>query len=88
MKTPKLPRENRRLYSKLREFWILHPGLLVGIACAFFFAIALALFFIVCDLKEWDVGVVLTSPKAILIYAIGLVVGVILLCRNVIFKRW
>ena len=88
MKVPNSPKLSRRLFSKLREVWILHPSIIVGIICGVFFVLALVLFLIVCKYRGWDLAVVLTSPKAILLYVIGAVAVVIVLFRNVLFKRW
>lgn len=76
------------LYSKLREFWILHPTILIIAVCAVFLAIAILILCIVGAYKHWNLLVIFTSPNAILIYVLAGFIAIVYIFQRIIFKRW
>lgn len=76
------------LSSKLRDFWILHPDVLIVIVCAVFIVIAIAILYIVGTYRHWEISVMLTSPRAILVYVIAGFIAVLFVFQRIIFRRW
>lgn len=83
-KTPK----RTSLSSKLREFWILHPNILIITVCAIFLAVAIVILCIVGTCKHWNMRMLLTSPNAILVYVLAGFMAIIYIFQRIIFKRW
>lgn len=84
----KQQKEKKSLSSKLREFWILHPSILIVLVCTVFLAIALVILCVVGVYQHWDLYTTLTSPNAILIYVLIGFIAVIYIFQRIIFKRW
>lgn len=76
------------LSSKLREFWILHPTILIIAVCAIFLTIAILILCIVGLYRGWDVHTFFTSPNAILVYVLVGFIAIIYIFQRIIFKRW
>lgn len=84
----KSPKKKTSLSSKLREFWILHPTILITLVCGIFLAIAVAILCVVGVYQHWDVYTALTSPNAILVYVLAGFIAVVYIFQRIIFKRW
>lgn len=84
----KKPQKKTSLSSKLREFWILHPSILIITVCAMFLAIAIIILCIVGAYKHWDVRTFFTSPNAVLVYVLAGFTAIIYIFQRIIFKRW
>ena len=76
------------LSSKLREFWILHPNIIILAICAVFLTIAIAILCIVGTVQHWNLKSLLTSPNAILIYVLAGFIAVVYIFQRIVFKRW
>lgn len=83
-KSPK----KKSLSSKLKEFWILHPNIIVIAVCAVFLAIAIVILCVVGACREWDLHTLLTSPNALLVYALAVFIVFVYIFQRLIFKRW
>lgn len=88
MEQNKKKRKKTSLSSKLREFWILHPNILIITVCAIFLAIAILILCIVGTCNHWGLRKLLTSPNAILIYVLAGFIAIIYIFQRIIFKRW
>lgn len=88
MQRPKDPNKRTPLSSKIREFWILHPNVLIIIVCAVFFVLAVAILCVVGICQNWDFHGILMSPTAILVYVLVGFAVVVYICQRFIFKRW
>jgi hypothetical protein len=78
----------KSLSSKFREFWILHPNVLVIIVCTIFLVLAIAILCVVGAYRGWDVHTLLVSPNAILVYVLAGLVAIVYIFQRIIFKRW
>lgn len=76
------------LSSKLREFWILHPSILIIAVLSAFLAIAITILCIVGTYQHWNLRAFFTSSSAILIYVIVGFVAIVYVFQRIIFKRW
>ena len=81
-------RKKTSLSSKLREFWILHPTILIIAVCAVFLVIAITILCVVGIYQHWDVHTFFTSPTAILVYVLAGFIAIIYIFQRLIFKRW
>lgn len=80
--------DKRRLYSKLKEFWILHPCVLTILTLGVFAALAIALLCIVSIIQQWDLHAAFTSPVAVFVYVIVGLIAFVYIFQRMIFKRW
>lgn len=83
----KIPKKTS-LSSKLREFWILHPNILIMLVCAVFLTIAITVLCIVGTCNHWNLRTLLTSPNAVLVYVLAGFTAIIYIFQRIIFKRW
>lgn len=90
MKPTKRPNPDKKtsLSSKLKEFWILHPNVLVIIVCAIFLVLAIFTLCIVGAYRGWDMHTLLVSPNAVLVYVLAGLVAIVYIFQRIIFKRW
>lgn len=83
------PQEQKTsLSSKLKEFWILHPNILILAVCAVFLTVAIVILCIVGTYKHWNLYAIFTSSEAILIYVIASFLAILYVFQRIIFKRW
>ena len=76
------------LSSKLKEFWILHPNILILAVCAIFLTVAIIILCVVGTYKHWNLYAIFTSSEAILIYVIAGFLAILYVFQRIIFKRW
>lgn len=76
------------LSSKWKTFRILHPNGVLGIICAVFAIIALTLITVVGTIAGWDIGKSLRSPTALLVYTVLFIIAVVVVFKQILFKRW
>ena len=81
-------KQRTSLSSKLREFWILHPNILILAVCVVFGAIAVGILCAVSLHNHWNLKAIFASPTAILIYVLVGFATVVYVFQRFIFKRW
>lgn len=88
MRQRKQKQDRTSLSSKLREFWILHPNIIVILICTIALVIAIVTLCIVGMCRGWSLHTFFTSPNAVLVYVLAGLVLIVYIFQRIIFKRW